>query len=273
MFNRKCPKCDKIISYANRSNLRRAEKTNKVCKSCAQEELKSNPNYCERNLKISEKRVKYFLEIDDVEHIRQIEKMRNSLKETYNKKSDIWKENWKNLCSKISKERWSDEDYKKRVRETMSINNWSRREDSQEIIDKAIVTKLRKYGKSYQVGRCKEYKIGNLVCYGKSELKFINHLISEASELPSNFLNYLETPFGKYHPDFEFDGYFIEVKSDFTFDVLLGKKSYSKTKYSNPLQLKKILWVSENVKPVKVIVVTGNSISEYDFNYLRNFSR
>jgi hypothetical protein len=164
-------------------------------------------------------------------------------------------------------------DYKERVIQSMKDNNWTKREDYLDIIEKSLSTKLSKYGKAFCGKRCEEYKIGDLTCYGKTEMKFIQKLISESSELPKNFHGALKTPYGRYNPDFELNEYLIEIKSDFTFDVLLGRKSYSKSKPSNPLQLKKILWISKNVKPVLVIVVTNSSVLEYDYDYLINFDR
>ena len=273
MFIRDCPKCGKNISYCSKSNLNRANRSSKVCKSCAQEELKSSSKYSDRNKRISEKRIEYYKNIDSDEHNRQINKMKISLKKTYDNKSETWKNDWKKLCSKISKERWSDVDYKERVIQSMKDNNWTKREDYLDIIEKSLNTKLSKYGKAFFGKRCEEYKIGDLTCYGKTEMKYIHKLISESSELPKNFHGALKTPYGTYNPDFELNGYLIEVKSDFTFDVLLGRKSYSKSKPSNPLQLKKILWVSKNVKPVLVRVVTNSSVLEYDYDYLINFDR
>lgn len=273
MFIRSCPKCSKDISYCNISNFNRANRGSKVCKSCAQEELKLSPKYSDRNHRISKKRIEYFKKIDPEEHERQIKKMKIGLKETYDNKSETWKDDWKKLCSKISKERWSDLDYKERVIQSMKDNNWAKREDYLDIIEKSINTKISKYGKAFCGKRCKEYEIGDLICYGKAEMRFISSLMSESSELPKNFIGAIKTPYGRYSPDFEFHDYFIEIKSDFTFDVLLGRKSYSKNKPSNPLQLKKIIWTSLNVKPVKVIVVTNSSILEYDYQSIINFDR
>jgi hypothetical protein len=62
----------------------------------------------------------------------------------------------------------------------------------------------------------------------------------------------IKTEFGYYKPDFEYDDFFVDVKSTFTLKVLLGLSSYSKNKKSNPKQLLKI---SENIKPIRIILV------------------
>ena len=52
----------------------------------------------------------------------------------------------------------------------------------------------------------------------------------------------------------------IEVKSRFTYEVLIGNKSYSKHKKSNHKQAEKIKWVSQNIKEVRIAIIDGETI-------------
>jgi len=87
--------------------------------------------------------------------------------------------------------------------------------------------------------------------------KYIEYLKNRNNKLPNN-TNSINTPHGVYYPDFEYDDKFIEIKSSYTYDVLLGKiPSRFNGKYDFK-QIKKIKWVNENVKPVDVIIVSRN---------------
>lgn len=109
-------------------------------------------------------------------------------------------------------------------------------------------------------GKAKYYdsKIGKV--RGTYELAYINKLVNEKQTLPT-LPKGIKTPFGNYHPDFEFKDYLVEIKSSFTYKVLIGEiKGLSKDK---EIQLKKIKWVHENIKPVAVLigVKQGKSIT------------
>jgi hypothetical protein len=81
--------------------------------------------------------------------------------------------------------------------------------------------------------------------------------------LPYEIFSPLKTDLGTYTPDFEFPDFYVEVKSRFTYDVLIGKSSYSKNKKSNPNQLEKLIYISKNVKKVRICLVEGEI-----FNYI-----
>ena len=154
MYIRNCPKCNKELTYEHKSNLNRAIRNSVICRNCSQLEQKNDDSYLERNEKISKARKEYFKNIEE-EHKRQIAKFSESIRNTYLNKSDEWKEKWKETCSRTSKEKWSDDNYKERVSNKMKNNNWSKRDDKEEIIQKSINTKIDKYGKSNVLGRCK----------------------------------------------------------------------------------------------------------------------
>lgn len=78
--------------------------------------------------------------------------------------------------------------------------------------------------------------------------------------IPHNKKNYTQN--GVYYPDFMDNISFIEIKSDYTYDILIGKKPSRWTKKYDTTQIKKIKWVNKNIKPVNVLVVdkTKNKI-------------
>ena len=254
MYNRNCPLCNKDLNYKSKSNFQRAERNSTICRNCSQSEQKKNVNYSDRNEKISKSRKEYFKNIDEDEHNRQISKFSEGIKKTYLNKSTEWKEQWRKTCSETSKKKWSDDSYKKRVSDKMKINNWSKRADKDEIIEKTLLKKIEKYGKSHISGRCKSFLINGLICDGTHEKFYIEWLLSESKVLPSN-TNAIKTHIGYYEPDFEYDDCLVDIKSIFTLRVLLGFDSYSRTKKSNPKQLLKIKYISENIKPIRIILV------------------
>lgn len=254
MYIRLCPNCNCQIEYASRGNYNRANRGEKTCKSCTQQRIKNEDWYIERNNKISIGRIEYWNNISEDEKNAQIKKMANSISEKYQNRPDEWKENWKSTCSFTSKEKWSDPSYKERVSNKIKQNNWSKRIDKSEIIQKSISTKIEKYGKSNGLGRCEEFIVGNLLCDGTHEKFYIESILSKGDGLPIN-TEPIKTEFGYYKPDFEYDDFFVDVKSTFTLKVLLGLSSYSKNKKSNPKQLLKIKYISENIKPIRIILV------------------
>jgi hypothetical protein len=271
MYIRNCPKCNKELTYKHRSNLNRAIRNSVICRNCSQLEQKNNDSYLERNEKISKARKEYFKNIDEEEHKRQISKFSESIRNTYLNKSDEWKEKWKETCSRTSKEKWSDDNYKERVSNKIKDNNWSKRDDKEEIIQKVINTKINKYGRSNGFGRCKQFIINDIKCDGTHEMVYIENLVSENKKLPKNTKS-IKTDFGYYTPDFEFDEFYVDIKSTFTLKVLLGFSSYSKNKKSNPKQLLKIKYIDKNVKPIKIIIVDvrQNEIKEFSVDDILN---
>lgn len=254
MYIRLCPNCNCKIEYTNKGNYNRANRGKKTCKSCTQQKIKREDWYIERNKKISISKIEYWNNIPLCEKNAQIKKMANSISEKYQNKPDDWKEEWKKTCSRTSKEKWSDLSYKEKVSEKIKNNNWSKRPDKEDIIQKVILTKIEKYGKSNGLGRCSEFLVEGLICNGTHEKFYIEWLISEGKDIPVS-ANSIKTEIGFYTPDFEFDEYYIDVKSIFTLKVLLGFSSYSKNKKSNPKQLSKMKYINDNIKPIKIILV------------------
>ena len=103
--------------------------------------------------------------------------------------------------------------------------------------------------------RQKRYVVEGLKCQGRTEKGYIDELVDIKSALPTK-PSRIETPFGYYTPDFEFETEYIEIKSPKTFNVMLGLTSWIKDKPLSDKQYKKILWVNMNVKPVHIIIYT-----------------
>lgn len=263
MYIRLCPNCNCEIEYTSKGNYNRANRGEKTCKSCTQKRIKNEDWYIERNNKISIGRTEYWNNVSEDEKNAQIKKMANSISEKYQNRSDEWKENWKLTCSFTSKEKWSDSSYKERVSEKIRNNNWSKRDDKEDIIKRSILTKIEKYGKSNGLGKCIQFLVNGLVCDGTHEKFYIEWLSSEGKDIPIS-VNSIKTDIGFYTPDFEFGEYYVDIKSIFTLKVLLGFSSYSKTKKSNPKQLLKIKYINDNIKPIKIILVdiTKNQLVE-----------
>jgi transposase len=103
-------------------------------------------------------------------------------------------------------------------------------------------------------GVCKVYNVGGVTCTGTYEKFYLEKMIKEFNIFPINCKPVI-TPFGAYYPDFEVDGSFVEIKSEYTYDVLIGKTKNKWSKKFDTLQIEKIRWVNENLKKVEVIVV------------------
>jgi hypothetical protein len=101
--------------------------------------------------------------------------------------------------------------------------------------------------------RCKMYNINGIHCQGRSEKAYIEKLIKENKELPTN-TKHISTPIGIYHPDFEYPEKYIEVKSEFTFKIFNGEIENIDNKISLN-QKEKAIWVAKNIKPIEIIVI------------------
>ncbi len=147
-------------------------------------------------------------------------------------------------------------DFKRTKGESITLRQTGRkRSDDVRNILKSAQQKLAKSGVRKQTGGvCKSYIVDNLTCYGTYEKFYIEKLISENKELPKN-CNSINTPFGVYYPDFDDKKKYIEIKSEYTYQVLLGKKE---NRWSNKIdtnQYEKIKWVNSNIKPVQILVI------------------
>ena len=255
-----CPDCNAIMEYSTKGNLDRSIKNKSLCRECSSR----NKWTQEIRMKASLYRKIYLSELSSTERIDINSKISEKNKITYKNKSDEWKDEWKNKCSTISSDRWKDPEYKERVCRSMAANNWSNRNDSTEIKEKQVKSRIKNNNGLYSRGPgvCKEFIVDGIVCYGTFEKKYIEILISLGNNLPANIKKSIITEYGTYTPDFEFPDFFVEVKSKFTYEVLIGIKSYSRSKKSSPDQMNKIIWTTNNIKPV-IIAIIDNGTIEY----------
>lgn len=100
-------------------------------------------------------------------------------------------------------------------------------------------------------------QIHGLKVRGNKEKFYIESLVSGGTDLPRN-CTHINTPIGRYTPDFEYDDYYVEIKGGGTWKVLLGKESYIRGGKCSDLQWRKIQWVASNVKPIKIFIICNN---------------
>lgn len=103
-------------------------------------------------------------------------------------------------------------------------------------------------------GVCKNFIVNGLNCQGTYEKFFIESLVEKGFKLPVVGQSII-TPYGVYYPDFSFDDKLIEIKSDYTYDVLIGVKVSRFTKKIETKQYEKIKWVNANIKPIEILVI------------------
>lgn len=260
---RNCPSCREKIDYSGLSSFLRAEKKQSVCKKCAN--IKKWENEDSRK-KASVSRKNYLSILTDAEKQKIFEKTSQTNKIIYQNKTEDEKNNWKKICSLTSKERWDKPEYKEAMKKILTEKNWSKRVDSAEIKKKQVNSRIKNNGGTYHKGsgRCQEFEVCGISCYGTYEKKYIEILSESKQNLPSKPKSSIKTEFGSYTPDFEFENFYVEVKSPFTYMVLLGELSYSKNVKSNPSQLKKIIWISQNLKNIKIAIVEGEIFKYVD---------
>ncbi len=115
--------------------------------------------------------------------------------------------------------------------------------------------KFAKSGNRVQKGGiCKTYRVNGIKCQGTYEKFYLEKLILDGIELP-NRAKSINTPYGVYYPDFSYDNRLIEIKCNYTFEILIGKRINNFTKNFEINQYNKIKWVNENVIPVDVFVI------------------
>jgi hypothetical protein len=115
--------------------------------------------------------------------------------------------------------------------------------------------KLSKSGKRKQNGGvCKRFNVNGIECHGTYEKFYIEKLINNNELLPYN-TDPIETPFGVYYPDFSFKDRLIEIKCDYTYDILMGVKISRFSGKKENSQYKKIKWVNSNIKPIDILII------------------
>lgn len=158
-------------------------------------------------------------------------------------------------------------EHRKRASELMKkqwINNENGFKEKQQ---QAIANLFEKHG---NLGfKCKRYDVEGYTCQGKTEKKYLENLILNGEILPKKNKKYIKTPFGYYHPDFEFEDKYIEIKSIFTYNIFTGAM-VDINGQKNTSQMQKIIWVGKNIKPVKVLVIE-NGITSYEILFDKKY--
>jgi len=239
-YTKNCPKCNIIQTYSSSGNCKRAIRLNTLCRTCNQRI--ENPT---RNLKISESLK------GKPKSKESVEKMKKSLRTCWGNKTDGEMNEWRRVVSKTSKERWDDPDYKKRVSNSVA-NHWK----SLSVEERTIrFNNQQKNG----AGICRYHMVGDYRVYGFVEKRYITGLYNSNLEMPLNVKRRgIKTPYGMVFIDFEYSSYFVEIKSTFTFDKLVKERELENS------QLRKIMWVNDNIKPVKILVeIERHTFSDY----------
>lgn len=236
MFSRECPKCSKLLSYSRKSNLDKAIKKNALCRSCANSDVSEKTKK-----KMSESRKEVIRKMSPEDRKKSIDKMASSLRTNWSNKSEEEKEEWRQIVSKTSKDRWVNPDYREKTISSMK-DYWDNLEPSEreKRIDKSI---------NNGAGCCSYYDSKGYRVQGMTELRFIDFFMSQKDiENPiKSRPKAIRTPYGLYYPDFiTIKGMVYEVKSSYTFKWLKNKKGEK--------QLKKMIWINENLKDKKVTI-------------------
>jgi hypothetical protein len=150
----------------------------------------------------------------------------------------------------------SNSNYRRTKSEAISLRQKGKKR-SMEVVKKLTEAqrRLAKSGNRKQTGGyCKFYYINGLKCQGTYEKHYIELIVKNNGLLPDEGDNIL-TPFGIYYSDFKLNNELIEIKSDYTYDILIGLKPNRFTKKIDTNQYDKIKWVNENIMPVNIIVV------------------
>jgi len=230
-YSKICDRCGTQQTYSNSGNYNRAIKNKTLCYNCRNKEFSSDTKEkLSRSLTGKSK---------SKEHT---EKMKNSLVELWKNKSVEELDIWKKVVSKISLDRWKDQEYKNKVSSSIK-KHWETLSDEEK---QARFISQQENG----AGVCKYIKIEEYIVYGQCEKRYIQSLYKNNSELPIKKKRIgIKTPFGMSFPDFEFETYFVEIKSVYTFNKMIEQAK--KTENS---QLNKLIWISNNIKEVKILV-------------------
>lgn len=235
-YTKKCEKCNKTQSYSGLGNYKRAIKNKTLCRKCRNR----IPNES-RNEKISNALK------GKPKSKESVEKMKKSLKEMWESKTDEEMDSWRQTVSKTSKLRWDDDEYRNRVANSVA-EHWNSL--SEEERNRRFQNQQR--GGS---GRCKYYKVGDYRVLGLTEKRYIQEQYKINSEMPLvKKREGINTPYGMTFIDFEYNSFFVEIKSTYTYNILIEEFD------SENSQLKKILWVNDNIKPVKILVETERRV-------------
>jgi hypothetical protein len=194
----------------------------------------------------------------DGKKIKLNENQINLIKKLYleEKKTILYISEFLNINKHLVDKILSNSDYRRSVGESISLRQTGKkRTEEVKNILKNAQQKLSKSGKRKQTGGiCKTYIVNGIKCQGTYEKFYLEKLIKEDKILPNNSIPF-DTPFGMYYPDFSFESKLIEIKCDYTYDILLGNTMNRFTKKIDKTQYEKIKWVNNNIKPIEILIV------------------
>jgi hypothetical protein len=97
--------------------------------------------------------------------------------------------------------------------------------------------------------KCNWFNYKGIKAQGRSELKWLKNNYDLIIKKKRSFIS---TPHGIYIPDFETNNYLIEIKSSWTYNILLQDKN----------KLDKLNFINLNIKPLKIIIDNGKNFEE-----------
>ncbi len=234
MYELPCPKCQTVRVFKSRAGYLRSKKKNLLCIKCCQDSEKLSLLKKEWHLQLTEEQKKKRNEtlihaanvswsIDEAEYKKRSEQRARFAKQ-------LWLNNdFKEKRVQNIRDSWNSlNDYEKEARINRLINNEANR-------------------------KTKIYTISEFKCQGTCELRYLLKQMEEDNP-PSckGKPRGIKTPYGFYFPDFEYDSHYVEIKSKYTYSKFINRLSYDGITENK--QYDKVLWVSQNIKPVHVIV-------------------
>jgi len=281
---RNCPQCNRVINYSSKYERQSAEKKQTICSKCRgayNGKLRKGKNlkdiWIEKGIEPHLAEVR-FMETEK-KRLKSREGYRHS-QETITKIKQTSK-NWKPSAKtkKAMMEGTAKRFAKPEEREKIKLARLKviaeRPELEEQRRKSGARTRARKEANGeYLGGCCKLYTIAGLRCQGNWERMYIEGLVKKKQALPFKAKT-IKTSYGYYTPDFEYKNHFVEIKSTYTFDVCIGKKKGWNGKKETK-QLRKIIWVSENVKPVHILVLDkkGNLLKKItDYSIFKSTNR
>lgn len=147
-----------------------------------------------------------------------------------------------------------------------ATKGFSGREHSEKSKEKTSLSLIEQYEKGNKEPKQLKSKTYNTIYgnfLGTYEVAYFRKLIEEKNLLPNKCHGGIKTPFGIYFPDFEFEDKFIEVKSLFTYKVMIGEEKGFDKQYKHRKQKDKIDWVSLNTKPIEIFILDKNEAEKY----------
>ena len=150
----------------------------------------------------------------------------------------------------------SKQDYRRSKSEATKISKTGVkvRDETKDKIRLGNIMAIKSGVKTQTGGVCQTFLINGVKCQGNYEKFYIEQLMLKNKKIPKN-ANVIETPYGLYTADFEFDDKLIEIKSEYTYSVLIGEKISRFTNKIETKQYQKIKWINENYKNVEIIVI------------------